>query len=361
MSSVIIVGGGISGLLSALELNAAGLNVTLLEKELIGRESSWAGGGIVSPLYPWRYPQAVSDLTTWSQARYPVFCAQLFAETGINPEFTCSGMLIIDTDEHEAALAWADQQQVDLRLVKRIDLLEWETNLNPHYEQALWLPNVAQVRNPRLLKSLYQAAHQRGVRCLEKQAVEDFIYETDRITAVKTKTQTYRADYVVLTMGAWSNDLLHKIASPLRIEPVRGQMLLFSTQAGLISHIVMMQGRYIIPRRDGHVLVGSTLEYAGFDKQTTDEARKDLTEAAYDLVPALADYALIGHWAGLRPGTPDGIPLISAHPQYQNLFINAGHFRNGIVLGLASARLLADILLEREPIMATAPYQWISP
>jgi glycine oxidase len=133
-------------------------------------------------------------------------------------------------------------------------------------------------------------------------------------------------------------------------------MILFLAEPGLIRHINLTEERYAIPRRDGRVLFGSTLEHAGFDKQTTGEAREALYAAATALFPDLRRFPIEHHWAGLRPGSPAGIPYIGPHPQAGNLLVNAGHYRNGVVLGLASARLAADLVLGRKPLMDPAPY-----
>jgi glycine oxidase len=165
------------------------------------------------------------------------------------------------------------------------------------------------------------------------------------------------AGHVVVTSGAWSDGVLASLNLGLPVEPVRGQMIVFAAQAGLVSRIVLANQHYVIPRRDGHVLVGSTVEYVGFDKHTTDTALEELKYAGFNLIPRLADYEVTKHWAGLRPGSKHGIPYIGEHPEIKGLFINAGHFRNGVVLGIASARLLADIALQRTPILDPQPYR----
>lgn len=142
----------------------------------------------------------------------------------------------------------------------------------------------------------------------------------------------------------------------LAVEPVRGQMVMFETRPGLLRHITLDEDYYLIPRQNGLVLIGSTLEYTGFNKETTPEARQLLIERATSLAPVLADYEVIRHWAGLRPGTKDGIPFVGEHPGIEGLFVNAGHFRNGVVMAPASAQLLVDIMLERDSFTAIQPY-----
>jgi len=142
----------------------------------------------------------------------------------------------------------------------------------------------------------------------------------------------------------------------LAVEPVRGQMIMYQTVPGLLRHITLDRGYYLIPRQNGLVLVGSTLEYVGFNKDTTATARAELQDRALALMPALADYDIVRHWAGLRPGTKDNIPFIGEHPKISGLFVNAGHFRNGVVMAPASAQLLVDCMLERPSFTPFEPY-----
>ena len=189
---------------------------------------------------------------------------------------------------------------------------------------------------------------------LEMKSGVDILAE---VGGVKTSGADFQAGTVVIAGGAWSGQIMGLLGREIPIKPVRGQMLMFRTHPGLIEHIVLIKDRYFIPRRDGRILVGSTLEEAGFDKSTTDRARAELTEFALTYLPGLADYPLEKHWSGLRPASPESVPMISAVPEFEGLYINAGHFRNGVVLGLASARLLVDIMLSRPPVISPEPYQ----
>jgi glycine oxidase len=173
---------------------------------------------------------------------------------------------------------------------------------------------------------------------------------------VLTPHGTFAADSFIVCTGAWSGDLLAPLGLRPEISPVKGQMLLFRARPGVVRTIHLAADRYAIPRRDGRVLFGSTVEHAGFDKSTSEEARKELHAIAVARYPALAACEIENHWAGLRPGSPSGIPFIGPHPALANLYVNAGHFRNGIVLGPASARLAADLVLGRGPDVDPAPY-----
>jgi glycine oxidase len=352
----IVIGAGLIGMLTAHELAGAGLSVTVLEKSRPAQESSWAGGGILSPLYPWRYNDAVNALAQLSHKRYPAFCQQLLENTGIDPQYVRSGLLITDIDDEGAVERWAQRFAANLEWVGAEQARQLEPHLGISPPRSAWLPDVGQVRNPRLAQSLQARIEQQGVEILSECPVLGWQSRGGKITAVHTPQGDMSADRYIVASGAWSGELLEPTGLRLPIEPVRGQMLLFKGPPGLLSPITLHQGRYAIPRRDGHVLFGSTLEYSGFVKQTTDEARQDLMQAALALIPALADLPVVKHWAGLRPGSPDGTPVIGKHPDLDNLFINAGHFRNGVILGLASVHLLTDLLLQRPPALDENPY-----
>jgi glycine oxidase len=356
MADCIVIGAGLIGMLTALELANAGLKVTVLDKSRPATESSWAGGGILSPLYPWRYPAAVNVLARESQRRYPEFCQDLYQATGIDPQWTRSGLLIADSDEAAIVEQWADDFAVEHAWPSAEEARRIEPLLGIYPDSSLWLPEVAQVRNPRLVKSLQMYVEQQGVEIRPRSPALGWKINGRRADGVDTPRGTLSAGYYVVAGGAWTGELLAPTGIHLPIQPVRGQMILFKGTPGLVARITLYKGHYAIPRRDGHVLFGSTLEYTGFDKQTTSAARKELTQAAYELLPRLADLPIERHWAGLRPGSPDGTPVVGLHPGIDNLYIHAGHFRNGVVLGLSSARLLADLLLQRTPAVDPSPY-----
>jgi glycine oxidase len=356
MTDCIVIGAGLIGLLTAQRLAADGLKVMVLEKGQPARESSWAGGGILSPLYPWRYSDAVNALACESQRLYPSFCQQLLEATGIDPQWTRSGLLVTDAGEPLAVKQWAARFAAELTWPTAEEAGQIEPQLGIRLETSAWLPAVAQVRNPRLVKSLQAYISRQHVEIRAECPVLEWKIRSGRIVAVVTPQGELSADCYVVASGAWSGGLLEATGIHLPIEPVRGQMILFKGPPGLLSCITLYKDRYAIPRRDGHVLFGSTLEYAGFNKQTTVEAFEDLTRAAFDLLPCLRDLPVEKHWAGLRPGSPEGIPMLGPHPTIDNLYINAGHFRNGVVLGLASANLLSDILLRRRPAIDMSAY-----
>jgi glycine oxidase len=359
----LIIGGGIIGLLTARELSLAGQKVTILEKNThAGMEASWAGGGILSPLYPWRYPDAVTDLAVIGHEDYPGLAAQLYKSTGIDPEYIRSGHLILDTDEYKEAKAWANafsqktSAQRKLKFIDRIgrrELSVIEPEISENYANAIWMPRIGQIRNPCLIKSLIKDLQQRGVEIITGAAATNIQFKKGKVQYVETGNTRWYADNYLVAAGAWSASLLSNTGLSLEIEPVRGQMILFKAEPDKLRRIILNNSRYLIPRRDGHILVGSTLEYVGFDKTTTDSAYQELWSASIAIVPFLENVPVVKHWAGLRPSSSGGVPTIDRHPDIQNLVICSGHFRNGVIIGLGSARIAAGLLTgHHSPISA---------
>ena len=353
----LVIGGGIIGLLTARELALAGQSVTVLERNpRAGLESSWAGGGILSPLYPWRYPDAVTDLSVIGHLEYPKLAAELLEATGIDPEYLRSGHLILDTEEQSQATSWAkkfskkislDSKTKYLSRIGRKEITVLEPELSETFRAALWLPYVGQVRNPRIMKSLIKDLIQRGVQIVTDMPVEKINLSAGKVVNVVTREGKWSAENYLVAAGAWSATLLEDTGLSLAIEPVRGQMILFKTEPGRLNRIIMNNGKYLIPRKDGHIVAGSTLEYVGFDKSTTEDACHLLMREAVSMVPFLEKTPVVSQWAGLRPGSEDGTPTIDWHPHLDNLVICSGHFRNGIIIGLGSARIVASLLQYR--------------
>ena len=361
MSDCIVIGGGIIGLLTARALQHAGLDVLLIERGKLGGESSWAGGGIISPLYPWRYADSVNVLAEQSKRLYPELAAQLQADSGVDCELLTSGALYTDTGEFAAARIWADKWQQKLELIgDRQTLIQIEPALHTAIERAIWMPDIHQIRNPKLLQALRVSLLKRGLTCIEDTEVEEILHSAGKVTGVRTAQQNFLAKKVIVASGAWSARVMQGLAT-VAVEPVKGQMLMFKGEPEQIRSIVLSQQHYIIPRRDGHVLAGSTLEKTGFEKQITDAAMQTLRADAATLVPLLSDMPIERQWAGLRPGTLNGIPYICEHSEIASLYIHAGHYRNGIVLGPASAQLLSEIVLGEKTFCDASAYSMIAP
>ena len=335
--SVIVVGGGIMGCLTALALRDRGCQVTIIERNVIAAqtsgESSWAGAGILFPLLPWMYKDEVNKLAMTGASLYPALCERLLTATGIDPEYTQSGLQILPdvnqiTADETAAIKWCENYQIPV--LKNI--------------YGLFLPTIAQVRPPNLLQALRQMLIQNGVELLENTQLEP-LKNVDIIDGWKANNHAVlEADAFVVTSGAWSFDLLKETAAGLNIKPMRGQILLYENVDELPKNIIYQNGFYLVPRRDGLLLAGSTLEDVGFDTRTTEDVKQDLKIKAESILPSLKHASIRKHWSGLRPGTPDNLPTIAAHPTIKNLYLNTGHFRYGLTMAPASAERVAELI-----------------
>ncbi len=353
---VCIVGGGVIGLLIARELVDSGEKVTIIDRGETGRESSWAGGGILSPLYPWRYPDSINDMAKWSQVAYPRLVRNLQISTGIDAEWVRSGLLIINAEDRDSVDKWARTYANSMKILNVADIETIQAGVECNGEDAIWMPDVAQVRNPRLLAALKRDLLNSGVEIREQQAITSFDVSSGQLQGISVNKDKIDTDRCIITAGAWSGGLLSQLGLDIPIKPVRGQMLVFRDNPVGLKRIILKDNRYLIPRRDGRILVGSTLDDVGFDNSTTKSAAVELRQAALSIVPALAKAEVELQWAGLRPGSPDSVPYIGPHPEVQGIFACTGHFRNGFVLGPASARLTVDLLLNREPLVDPTPY-----
>jgi len=338
---VLVVGGGVVGCLSAMVLAERGWRVSLIDQGMLGGEASWAGGGILFPLLPWNYTEPVNQLALAGASLYPMLCEQLLAITGIDPQYQACGMRIMPNYGGEAALQWC--QAHGIAAEKKLE--------------SLWLPQVAQVRNPRLMQALHAFLLARGVQIFENVALAPLQAEEGRLAAWSSiGGLRFEADAFVLTAGAWSRNLLGAQALYLQVKPIRGQMLLYKLEPGVLLNMIYHEDFYLIPRRDGHIIAGSTVEDVGFDKSTTQEAAAHLAAKAANLLPQLARAPVIQHWSGLRPGSPDNIPVIARHPRFDNLYLNTGHFRYGVTMAPSSADMLAALMSDETPSLDAAAY-----
>jgi glycine oxidase len=334
---VVVVGGGIVGCTTAMLLRQQGWQVTVVERNIIAAqtsgEASWAGAGIIFPLLPWFYQEAVNQLALEGASLYPALAQQLHQETGIDPECLRSGMLVQPPFDAETALAWCQANNVQANL----------------QNDELWLPNVLQVRNPRLLQALKAWLEQHQVTLKEQTQLLPLLeLEMGEQGMLKgwqtTNGETLEADMFIVTSGAWSFDLLKQTALSLEIKPMRGQMLLYQLEQPITNQIIYRDGFYMVPRKDGYLLAGSSLEDVGFDTGVTEAMRVEMQTKAEAILPQLKNASVIKHWSGLRPGTPHNIPTIGQHPHISNLYLNTGHFRYGVTMAPASAKKLVELI-----------------
>lgn len=357
-SDVIVIGGGVIGLAIADALAREGLSVSILERAQCGREASWAGAGIVQS-GSWHRQDSLVQMQRCSVKEYASFTADLRERTGIDPEYTCSGSLELLLEDQQYRMAKSEvkaaaryEQEYGRRVLELLtpeEARQRESAVTVDLLGAKYNSTTGQVRNPRLLRSLQAACIKSGVEIVEDCEVKGLITQKDRVAGVRTVCGTRSAARVVLAAGCWSSRLDPYLDAIMPTVPVRGQMVLLSVPTLPFTHVLERGRCYLVPRRDGHVLLGATQEPdAGFDKAVTAGGVESLMSLGLRLVSGLAEATLERMWAGLRPGTPDGRPYIGPVPRMEGLIAATGHFRSGLTLAPVTARIVADLVVRGE-------------
>lgn len=366
MKHIVIVGGGVIGLSIAFELSQRNHRVTLLDSRAIGRKSSWAGAGIITPscwktaLHPLEKLEALSAKLhrDWHQ--------QLLATTQIDNEYwNCGGLYLARTRGESASLAgqqayWQEREIEAIRLTED-ELLERYPDLSRQSgSRILLLPDESQVRNPLHLSALRAACELAGVQ-IEENIRKLHFDPPQSLALIRCETSngtelSLPADDYCFTAGAWTGALLAQLQITLPVTPVRGQMVLFKLATPLKTPIINEGSRYLVPRKDGHVLVGATVEEVGFDESTETEDIEDLTRWAHSLIDQCNSKTKVGQWAGLRPASFDGFPYLGRIGHDKNLWVATGHFKSGLHLSTGTAVLMADLIEGRAPAFDVEPF-----
>jgi glycine oxidase len=304
----------------------------------------------------------VVALRSWSARLYPEWSAALMAETGIDPGYRRTGGVDVAWTEREdeSLRATAGQWRSEGIAYERIppgDFARVEPALNPELRSVYYLPDRAQVRNPRLLRALIEASSRRGARLEPHRGVEGFATHGSRVAAVRTGTGDIPCGTVIVAAGAWSGRLLEPAGVRAPTPPLKGQIVLLKADQPLLRRVVEHGKNYLVPRDDGRILIGATEEDAGFDAQPTATAARDLLDEALRLCPILGRATVEATWAGLRPGNVDGRPYIGTAPGLANLIIASGHKRAGLQLAPATAELVVDLVLGRPPRLDLGPFR----
>ncbi|MCA9080944.1 MAG: glycine oxidase ThiO [Planctomycetaceae bacterium] len=350
MDQVIIIGGGVIGLTAAYELCQAGFRVRVLDQAEPGQEASWAGAGMIPPGAPGSQPVVLQQLATESTQLWSELSERLREETGIDNGYRVCGAVHLATAFESLVAQQADWQAggVDVELLDHAAVRGLIPPITESVSHAIHLPRAAQVRNPWHLLALRTACERSGVEILAQHAVREIVVNQGRVSKLKTTHGVFRGQQILVTAGAWSADLLDSVGCSIDIGPVRGQIVLLKSDQPLFRVTLEQGPRYLVMREDGHVLIGSTEEWVGFEKRNTVAGIAGLCQFASELIPGLDDLTLQRCWSGLRPHAPRGLPYVGQVPGLKNLFVAAGHFRAGLSNSPATARLICDLLLGRE-------------
>jgi glycine oxidase len=344
-ADVLMIGGGVIGLTAAYFLAREQVSVEVVDQGDFGKEASWAGAGIIPPGDPNRAKDPFDQLRAHSSVLFPRLSAELHEQTGIDNGYRRSGGLVFHDDQETYFEREWRSEGVRFEEIQGQALRQLEPALSPELTAGCFLPDIAQLRNPRHLAALVSYCQGRGVRLRAGCPIFAFERQGNRIRGARTDAGLIRAERYLLTAGAWSGGLLQPLGWRPGIRPVRGQIALLNTGTPVFHRILLRGKRYLVPRPEGRVLIGSTEEDAGFDKRTTAEAIQGLLSFGISMVPALAGAHPERTWAGLRPGSPDGLPYIGPVPGIDNLFVAAGHFRAGIQLSPATGLVLKELFL----------------
>jgi glycine oxidase ThiO len=337
---VIIIGGGIIGLSLAISLRKRGASVLVVERGEPGREASHAAAGMLTD-FMLETPAALQKLATASARMYPEFVHELEDESGVNCDLRDQGTLVFPAHEHLRNFA-------DLDLASLVDL---EASLADLTRPAFHLKERSV--DPRaLVSAVLQVAKRRDVDISSGATVLEVLTSGGRVATVLTERTSYHAPAVVNCAGAWSGQL-PPCNFPTR--PVKGQMLSVVGEAAKLRYVIRSPEVYLVPRSDGRLLIGATVEEAGYDKRTTADAIQRMHRAAISMIPALANARVLESWAGLRPGTPDDLPILGA-TNLPGYFVATGHFRDGILLAPITAHVMAQLITGTKPDQDLAPF-----
>lgn len=361
-ADVVVVGGGVIGLSIAYCLSREGVKVTVLDKDALGRGASWAGAGMIPPHVERLKTNPTIELRSWSAMLYPDWSQSLRDETGIDNGYRRTGGVDVGFDLSEdnelktSAGRWRNEKIIYERIEPR-DFVRVEPALNPELRVAYYLPDRAQIRNPRHLKALIRSLERRGVDLRPGSAVVGFVLDGNRVIRIELETETIRCGKAIIAAGAWSSSLLASLGLEIPTPPLKGQIVLLRSDRPLIRRVVEHGKNYLVPRDDGRILVGATEEDAGFDVRTTDEGFRDLLAEAHRLCPILATAEVERSWAGLRPGSVDSKPYLGLAPGFTNLIVATGHKRAGLQLAPATAEVITDLAVDRPPRIDLTPYR----
>ncbi len=365
MSDLVVIGGGVIGLSLAYEMSGRGAEVTVLDVACEG-QASWAGAGILVPTNEQTAIHPLEKIRGMSSRLHAQWSQQLYAETDLdNGYLECGGVYLARTAGEIASLRGVIEDWIDFEIEHKLlgdeQLLDYlpamaglDRNLRP--TAAVWVAGESQIDNPAHMQALFQACRLRGVELLTNCDQLELSVERERIAAVRVDGSAMDATAFCIAAGAWSEKLLSQINISMSMLPVRGQMVLFKLDERMFEPVIYEGSRYIVPRQDGRVLVGATVEEAGFDVSTCPPDISELVAFAHSLIPELNESTFQKCWAGLRPATFDGFPYMGRVPELSNAFVSTGHFKAGLHLSTGSAVVMADLIEGKRATVDLSPF-----
>jgi glycine oxidase len=369
MHDVLILGGGVVGLSLAYELAGQGVRVRVIDRGQPGRETSWAGAGILPAARFRTKAPPLEWLRGFSSQLHAEWTARLREETGIDNGYRqCGGVHLAETDAAASELLETCQrwrrEGLNVKWLHAADLDAIEPALSGAYDRyplhgAAHVAEETQVRPPRHVKALIAACERRGVEISAGVEAHGFDVDSRKASAVRTNVGQIAAGQIVIAAGAWTQGVAAQLGFAVAVKPVRGQIVLLNTARQAVNQVVTASdhGHYLVARRDGRLLVGTTLEDVGFDRRNTAEAVADMLAFATRLAPGLRSATVERAWCGFRPASSDGLAYLGAVPGMENVFIAAGHFRHGLWLSTGTAVVMSRLLRGEAPGLDLTPFR----
>ncbi|MQA89926.1 MAG: glycine oxidase ThiO [Gemmatimonas sp.] len=354
-----IVGGGIVGSAIAREVALRKGRGVVVDTDRPVGQATWAAAGMLSPQAEAKGPGAFLDLLLQARDLYPAFVAELEERTGIGLGYRTEGAILVaiteeDEVELEKRLHWQRELGLDLESLTGVKARRLEPALSAKVRSALYFPGDHQIENRLLGKALSFAAAALGAEFRVGAAVQK-VKVDPRPTLEMADGTTIEAETIVIAAGSWSGTLLG-MPRTLPVEPVHGQLMSVTAVPPVFRHIAVSPRGYVVPRSDGRIIVGTTVERIGFRPKVTPVGLQRLAGIAVEIAPFLGNLPVEAHWSGFRPGTPDGLPILGPDPDEPRVIYATGHFRNGILLGPLTGQLIAAIALGESASVDLKPF-----
>ena len=366
-TDVLIVGGGVIGCSIAYHLRKAGVQVTVIDQGEIGAEASSAAAGLLAPLGSLAGPGPFADLLLASFALFPSLVPELEDASGIRVEYEQTGALrVVRNPKNVPNLrkrmkAW-QPLGLHMRWLTGEEARQLEPTLAPDVCAALYAPEESQIRASQVVKAFARAAANLGATLRGQTRITGIRQQLDRVTAVETSQgETIACNQLVVAAGAWAAQWSQWLQIELTVVPQRGQILALLQPTPPLRHIIFGEAAYLAPKQDGTVVVGATREEVGFDKQLTAGGVAWLLSTASRLIPSLEQSAIERMWAGLRPKTPDNLPILGAAPGWENVVLATGHGSVGIMLSAITGKALAELLVSGVAPELIRPFALVRP
>ncbi|OIP74909.1 MAG: glycine oxidase ThiO [Oscillatoriales cyanobacterium CG2_30_44_21] len=333
MTDILIIGSGVIGLATAIALSQEGANVTIVERGTCGKGATWAAAGMLAPEAE-RLEGSLLEFGMRSRAMYPQWIANLMRLSGQDCGYWCCGIIAPVLSEGERLPLSQHSKYLD-----KVQSHRQQSGLGDSILGSLWLPEDAQVNNRKLAQALITAARSLSIRILEGVTVYEIARDRNRVTHLETSAGKLQSDRYVLATGAWTRSLM-----PLPVNPIKGQMLSVFDRDRKLQRVIYAPNCYIVPREDGTIVIGATVEDRGFAEGNTAAGLAQLLNNAISVYPAIADMPITETWWGFRPHAPNEIPILGAS-DYENLILATGHYRNGILFAPITAKLLTEFIV----------------